>query len=133
MYHNAKMVIMKRMMIVLAAFAALGIWGCTPEPGPGGLAQITGVTAHHAQVIPGTRVFIKYDASTSPGTSPSAYDDSTQSGSNGRFSFVDLEKGVYYIYGIGFDSTVGMPVSAGIPVVISEKKEVEEVLLPVTE
>lgn len=115
------------------ALLAVLFSGCNPEPGPGGKAEIRGTAAHHANPIPGTRVFIKYDAINSPGTSSSVYDDSTVAGSDGRFVFPDLQKGPYYVYGIGWDSTVDAEVRAGIPVVLTEKDEIEDVILPVTE
>lgn len=115
--------------MALAAFAV----ACEPEPGLGGKARIRGVASHHAAVIPSTRVFIKYDANESPGTLTTLYDDSTVAGSDGRFEFSELQRGVYYLYGIGWDSAIGQVVRAGIPVVLTERNEVEDVILPVTE
>ena len=119
-------------LVGILALAALAV-ACEPEPGPGGKAEIRGVAAHHATVIPATRVFIKYDANESPGTLSSLYDDSTVAGSDGRFDFSELQRGVYYLYGIGWDSTIDQEVRAGMPVVLTEKNEIEDVILPVTE
>lgn len=118
--------------IVLATGLTVLAVGCTPEPGPGGKGEIKGTCAHHARLISGTRVYIKYGTVNSPGTDPAAYDDSTVAGTDARFSFKELEKGTYYLYGIGYDSSISMPVSAGVPVVL-DRKEVEEILIPVTE
>jgi hypothetical protein len=118
--------------IATVALFALSAIGCTPEPGPGGKGEIKGICAHHSRPIVGTRVFIKYGTINSPGTDPTAYDDSTVAGADARFSFPELEKGNYYLYGIGFDSSISLPVTAGVPVVL-DKKEVEDILIPVTE
>jgi hypothetical protein len=118
--------------VLLLGLAAIFSSGCTPEPGPGGNGEIKGSCAHHARLIPNTRVFIKYGTVNSPGTDLSVYDDSTVAGSDARFSFKDLEKGNYYLYGIGFDSSISLPVTAGVPVVL-DKKEVQDILIPVTE
>lgn len=118
--------------IATAAIFTLSMFGCKPEPGPGGKGEIKGVCAHHSRPISGTRVFIKYGTVNSPGTDPTAYDDSTVAGADARFSFSELEQGTYYLYGIGFDSSISMPVTAGVPVVL-DKKEVTDILIPVTE
>lgn len=125
---------MKILKLTFAAALLFGVLtGCEREAGLGGQAEIKGVAAHHAVPIAGTRVFIKYGAKTSPGTTTTIYDDSTAADANGRFSFTELERGAYYIFGVGFDTNINMPVMAGMPVVIVEKKEVKEVTLPVTE
>lgn len=118
--------------LVLFSAISLFVLGCEPEPGPGGKGEIKGICAHHARAIPGTRVFIKYGTVNSPGTDTKVYDDSTVAGSDARFSFKELEAGTYYLYGVGFDSSISMPVTAGLPVVL-DKKETEDILIPVTE
>jgi len=119
--------------LFLLVFPVLLAASCTPEEGPGGTAKINGLAAHHSLPIPDTKIWIKYGTSESPGIDTQLYDDSTQAGQDGRFEFSGLQKGVYYLYGIGYDSTIDMPVTAGIPVVLAEKGQVKEVLLPVTE
>jgi hypothetical protein len=44
-----------------------------------------------------------------------------------------LKKGNYYIYGVGFDSTINQVVTGGLNVKITKKDEMAEVTLPVTE
>ena len=124
---------MKNTIIAVSIVLPLAFADCTPEEGLGGKAEIKGLAAHHSLAIPDCRVFIKYGVFNSPGTDPGLYDDSTVAGNDGRFVFSELQKGSYYLYGIGYDSTIGMPVTAGIPVILEEKKQSIEVLLPVTE
>jgi len=114
------------MLGILFAFV-----GCTEE-GPGGTSRVDGTTAHHELPIPGTKVYIQYGSLLSPGTDPALYDDSTTSDQNASFSFSGLQKGDYYIYGVGFDSTIGEVVKAGIPVAL-KSGENSNVILPVTE
>lgn len=105
--------------------------GCVDE-GPGGTARIDGTTSHHELLIPDSKVYIQYGSLLSPGTDPELYDDSTTSDQSASFSFPGLQKGDYYIYGVGFDSTIGETVMAGIPVSL-KSGESSNVLLPVTE
>lgn len=117
--------------IVMLAGMSLFWSGCVEE-GPGGTARIDGVTAHHELPIPDSKVYIQYGSLLSPGTDPSLYDDSTTSNSSAEFAFSGLQKGDYYVYGIGFDSTIGESVSAGIPVTL-KSGTAAEVIVPVTE
>ena len=47
--------------------------------------------------------------------------------------FAIVKKGAYYLFGVGFDSAIGKPVSGGVPVVIKSKTETVETDVPVTE
>ena len=119
------------LFILLMVGVTFAITGCV-EAGPGGTARVDGVTAHHDLPIPNTKVYIQYGSLLSPGTDPGLYDDSTTSNGNAQFSFTGLQKGDYYIYGIGFDSTIGEVVRAGIPVSLKSGDAVD-VIVPVTE
>ena len=118
-------------LILVMVGTTLVFTGCVEE-GPGGTARIDGVTQHHDLDIPNTTVYIQYGSLLSPGTDPSLYDDSTSSNSNAEFSFTGLQKGDYYLYGIGYDSAIGQPVRAGIPVSL-KSGESTNVIVPVTE
>lgn len=123
---------MQRFLPALFLLAlSLGFSSCVQE-GPGGTSTINGVAAHHDLPIPDTKVYILYGSKESPGTDPALYDDSTTANSSAEFSFTGLQKGEYYLYGIGYDSAIGEPVRAGIPVDLESGKTVE-VVVPVTE
>lgn len=107
-------------------------WSGCVEEGPGGTARIDGVTAHHADPIPNAKLYIQYGSLLSPGIDPDLYDDSTTSNSNAEFEFTGLQKGDYYVFGIGFDSAIGQTVRAGIPVSL-KSGESADVIVPVTE
>ena len=115
-------------LLLLASF----LFACTKE-GPGGKATIKGAVMHHTKLIPGTVVYIKYGATESPGKSPSNYDASVTSDASANYKFESLQKGHYYLYGIGFDSTISLPVSGGIPVEIKDASGTVSTNVPVTE
>lgn len=123
---------LKKTIFLPALALLLAIAACTPDPGPGGKGTIQGFTRHHDEDIPGTKVYIKYGTTDSPGTDPAVYDDSTTADGSAFFQFNELEKGTYYVFGIGFDSAINQVVRAGVPVVL-DKKETQDILLPVTE
>lgn len=124
---------MHRLPILLLLLAiSLGFASCVEE-GPGGSSTITGTAAHHDDPIPDTKIYIRYGSLESPGSDPALYDDSTTASStSATFSFSGLQKGDYYLYGIGFDSAIGQTVRAGIPVDLGSG-EMVDVVVPVTE
>ena len=120
---------MKKIFFFL--FFAL-LLACT-KPGPGGKGSIKGFIKHHDKPIPSSVVYIKYGATESPGTNVTYYDESVNTDANANYEFPDLKKGAYYLFGVGFDSAIGKPVSGGVPVVIKSKTETVETDVPVTE
>ncbi len=124
---------MHKKLFLIVTLALVGLsWNSCTEEGPGGTARIEGVTAHHEDLIPNANLYIQYGSLESPGIDPSLYDDSTTSNANAEFVFSGLEKGDYYVFGIGFDSAIGQTVRAGIPVTLKSGETVE-VTVPVTE
>ena len=125
---------MKLLRLFLATLVlALTLVACEKE-GLGGKATITGHVKHHDTPIPNATVYIKYGARELPGTDPSDFDAQTVASSgDGHYEFTDLQKGDYYLFSIGFDSTISEAVKGGIPVNINKKSETLEVNIPVTE
>ncbi len=105
----------------------------------GGEAELSCTVAHHGKLIPASKIYIKYGAKESPGTDVSKYDAEYTTGIIGETRahthIHDLRYGNYYLYAIGYDSAISMPVSGGIPVSIKwkERKEEKEIEVPVTE
>jgi hypothetical protein len=125
---------MKHLLTI--SLLAGGFWlsGCKKD-GTGGDATL-GVTAkHHGSAIAGTRIYIKYGAKDFPGEDVSKYDASVTANANGYAEIPDLRYGHYYIYGVGFDSSVNETVKGGAPVKIkwSDRKEVQKEDLSITE
>lgn len=120
-------------MYLLAFLLLLGMGACTKE-GTGGKASVSGTVAHHGKAIPNAVVYIKYGAKELPGTSADAFDDhATASTPGALYSFEGLKKGYYYLYSVGYDSTIAEVVTGGIPIVISDKHAALEKDIPVTE
>lgn len=119
--------------ILTITLMLLTISACKKE-GTGGKATITGHVKHHETHIPEAVVFIKYGATELPGTSASDYDDqAVASSGDGHYEFEGLNKGDYYVFSTGYDSTISEIVLGGTPVKIKKKSETIEIDIPVTE
>lgn len=104
---------------------------CKKE-GTGGKSSISGKVEHHAAAIPGATVYIKYGAIDFPGAVVSSYDDHVTADAQGAYKFEGLQKGDYYLYGIGYDNAVVDDVRGGVAVNI-RRNEDKEINVPVTE
>jgi hypothetical protein len=125
---------MKKHVVLFSMALSLAVVlfaGCKKE-GIGGDSEIAFHVAHHDSIIPLAKVYIAYGATELPGTDPALYDDSTTTDGTGHGHFHELVKGDYYLYAIGYDSSISMAVTGGIPVKL-KKSEAKEVDIPVTE
>lgn len=110
------------MIIILLAFASCKKDTCSKEnPGTGGNCTVSGQTKHHSDIIPHTRVFIKYGAKEFPGQDTTKYDASVTADANASYSISDLMPGDYYLYGVGYDSAIFLPVTGGIGISICDE------------
>lgn len=121
---------------LVVLFAVLTIALSCKKEGLGGDTEIAAFPKHHGKSIRNAMVYVKYGAKESPGEDVSKYDISAIANSlhDGVYHahFHDLRKGYYYIYSVGFDSSIMQIVKGGIPVKIGKSGE-EEVDVPVTE
>ena len=125
----------KIIFFYLLSYFLCFIVSCTKE-GTGGKATIKGSVKHHDMPIPGAAVYIKYNATELPGTNVTYYDDHVICDASANFQIVDLKKGDYYLFAVGFDSTWagnGATVSGGVGVKIKKKTETVETLVAVNE
>jgi hypothetical protein len=118
-------------LLSLLAVSILTLPSCKPE-GTGGSSEIALFVKHHSAPIPGATVYIKYGTSESPGTTASSFDDAVMADADGHAHFHDLVKGDYYLYGVGFDSSISQVVMGGVPVKLKNGEE-KEVTVAVTE
>lgn len=125
---------MKTTHIILTtlSIAVIAFCSCKKE-GTGGKASITGYVKHHSKLIPHATVYIKYGSKESPGTSPANYDASIVADGSAKYEFKELNKGDYYLFGIGYDSAIFNSVTGGTPVVIKKKTETVQAGVAVTE
>ncbi|HXB41106.1 MAG TPA: hypothetical protein VNZ49_11230 [Bacteroidia bacterium] len=80
----------------------------------GGEASVSFTVMHHSWVIPKATVYIKYGATTKPGSlNPSDFDDHVQADSSGQAEFKNLRYGNYYLYATGYDKYYLGNVSGG--------------------
>jgi hypothetical protein len=125
---------MIKSIMTVATASALIFAGCKKD-GTGGDAAL-GVTAkHHGSTIPGTVIYIKYGAEDFPGEDVTQYDASVTANSSGYAEIPNLRYGKYYIYGVGFDSSVQETVKGGMPIKIkwTDRKDVQKEDLSITE
>ena len=118
--------------IIFLLLATTLVFSCRKE-GPGGKASIQGLVKHHSKLIPGAVIYIKYGAKESPGSNITYYDASVNADANAHYVFPDMKRGEYYLFGIGFDSSLVAIVTGGIPVQIKSKTETVNADVPVIE
>lgn len=138
MYTNKVLSIVGGAMLILVCSAS----SCKrDEPveaaGKGGNASIKAVPKHHSKYINNCTMYIKYNTNDLPSTTfnASQYDDSLKCmvvDGIPYATFTGLKKGKYYVYGLGYDSTIQQTVQAGKPVTITAD-QTYEITVPVTE
>jgi hypothetical protein len=125
---------MKRLLVF--SFLLLLFFSSCQKAGTGGDYSITAFPKHHGKSINNGVVYIKYNADELPGQAPSDFDASApvvaHPGEGAHAHFHELKKGDYYIYHIGYDSTISQTVKGGIPIKLKKDKAVD-LDIPVTE
>lgn len=116
-------------IICLSAILTLAISSCKKE-GTGGKSKVSGYVKHHNALIPNSIVYIKYGAKEFPGADVSTYDDQITADSNAYYEFDGLQKGDYYLYGVGMDGS--LPVVGGVGIKLRRNEDLESDV-PVTE
>ncbi len=111
--------------------ASITLNACHKE-GAGGKSSISGYVKHHSKLIPFSVVYIKYGATEFPGSEVSKYDASVSTGADAHYEFKDLRKGDYFLYGVGYDSTIYESVTGGIGIKLKHNKNMTSDV-PVTE
>lgn len=122
--------------IAVVLLASASIFACcrpddTEVAGKGGNATLKVTPQHHSKDIPNCKIQIKYNTQELP----SSFDEAVMTvDENGRpvATFSGLKKGNYYIYGSGYDSSIGQDVVGGIPYTITEENT-QNITVPVTE
>ena len=119
-------------LLVLTAMLSITFSGCTKE-GFDGDARVSGTVAHHGEKIADATVYIKFGASELPGTLASDFDASTIADAQGVYTFENLKRGNYYLYSLGYDSSIVDFVKGGISFELTEKDQDLTVDVAVTE
>jgi hypothetical protein len=91
--------------IVFITLIGILFLGCKKN-GTGGKAQLSGVVTYKGTGISSGTIYIKYGATSSPGSNPSNYDGQTNISSSGSYAFLNLQQGDYFLYAIGNHPTM---------------------------
>lgn len=112
------------------------LFTCCKKNDIGGDASLLVHTAHHNGNITGATVYVKCGVYELPANITSNYDlKYTAAPDEDHIHITGLRCGNYYLYAVGYDSTISQPVSGGIPVEIpwKERKSEIEIHIPTTE
>lgn len=122
--------------LILGISFILTIASCK-KAGIGGNNTIAAFPRHHGKSIPGAMIYIKYNAKEFPGEDLSVYDDALMAKKEGsgdaHAHFEELKKGNYYLYAVGFDSSIAQTVKGGIGAELKKKEGETDVEIPVVE
>jgi hypothetical protein len=102
----------------------------------GGKATLVAFPAHHSQAVKGATIYVKFDAEDYSSDMTTNYDLKITGEANENHVHIEgLRYGKYYLYAVGYDSTIMQTVTGGIGVKIkwSDRKEEMVVNVPVTE
>lgn len=104
--------------------------------GTGGSATLVAFPQHHGKEIKGATVYVKFKSKELPSDPTSNYDLKIVGEENEEHVHIEgMLPGDYYLYAVGYDSTISQTVKGGLPVAIkrSEKDEEKDIYIPVTE
>ncbi len=123
-----------KIKFILLVISCLVFSTSCKKNGTGGSATIKGTVSHHSNIIQGATVYIKYDAKEFPGENIAGYDASYAT-TDGAYEITGLLAGDYYLYAVGFDSSISEIVKGGVPVKIKQRdnNNVFEATVAVTE
>lgn len=127
---------MKNIFFLTMIAAMIVIVPACKKNDTGGKATIAAFPKHHDRAIKGATVYVKFDAEEMPSDITTHYDlKITGEANEDHVHIEDLRYGHYYLYAVGYDSTIMQPVLGGIGVKIkwSERKDEMDVNIPVTE
>lgn len=124
---------MKSLLLILSATLLLFEPACKrrESAGFGGSANLKLIAKHHGLLIDSCTFYIKFNAKDKP----DEYDviRTTIHDASGSYAMLEgMKKGDYYIYGIGWDSTIQEVVMGGLPYEVTEEID-QDVIISVTE
>ena len=111
-------------------------FGCKKDAGLGGSASIAIFPEHHGKNIPNSTAYIKFNSKEAP-SSLSEYDlvESASSSHSDHIHFEGLKPGDYYLYSVGYDSSISEVCKGGMPYSIEkkDKSKAVDIKLAITE
>lgn len=133
---------MKKYFILITALAAFfySTSSCrkdgTPDckPGQGGNATLLVFPQHHGRAINGCTAYVAYGTLSSPGSLSNYNLTVVGEPQEEHIHVEDMNCGDYFIFCVGYDSTISATVRGGIPFTVSPLQTGEvNVFVPVTE
>ncbi len=122
-------------IITAIALTATGFTACKKNS-DGGKATIAALPAHHGKEIFGATAYVKFGATELPSDPTTNYDlKIVGEAKENHVHIEDLRYGKYYVYMVGYDSTIKQVVKGGVPAHIKYSQRAKEIDLnvPVTE
>ena len=123
-------------IILLNAILLISFASCRKE-GLDGNTTLVAFPQHHGKMIKGATVYVKFDATELPSNPTTNFDAKFIGEANeDHVHLKNLKWGNYFLYAVGYDSTIAQGVRGGIAKQIkySERDETEiNVNLPVSE
>lgn len=113
----------KQILFALSFLILLITTACKKE-GTGGKSSVKGNVKHHSVLIPNAKVYIKYGTKDFPGSDVSTYDSNVLADANGYYEIKNLQKGDYYLYGVGYDPNISENVFGGLPIKLRNKESI---------
>ncbi len=126
---------MKNIKLLISISAVVINTSCKKN-NTGGQAIVMAHVGHHNTAIYGARVYVKFNARELPEDPENNYDLKVEAESvENHIHIQGLRYGQYYLYAVGYDSSLKQTVKGGLALSISwnERKKQLEVDIPVTE
>lgn len=123
---------MGKFKYILLIFCALSFFGCKKNQ-LGGRSNIKGSVQHNGKKIANAKVYIKFGATSSPGTNASDYDTFINADHNGNILIEHIFHGDYWFYAEGVDDALPLPgtVKGGVHLKVKMLKEHTGFIVPV--
>lgn len=94
----------------------------------GGDAIVVAFPKHHGTPIKGATVYVKFKTNDLPSNPTSNYDLKVEGEPiEDHVHIKGLRYGKYYLYAVGYDSTISKAVSGGVPLTIKWKERKKEI------
>jgi hypothetical protein len=126
---------MKKIVFLIAIITGLTLTSCKKN-NTGGQCEVAAFPQHHGKSIYGATMYVKFGAKDLPSNPTTNYDLKIVGEPEEEHVHIkNLRYGHYFLYAVGWDSTISQQVTGGIALKIkwSERKKEVDVNVPVTE
>ncbi len=118
---------MKKIFLLSSLFVSTLFFVSCKKAGLNGNATIVAFPKHHGKAIYGATVYVKFNTKDSPGSSSSSYDATfIGEAKEDHVHLEELKQGNYYVFAVGYDSAIRLPVYGGQAITIKRKDRSKE-------